>query len=89
MAAGEVPGGPGDRRAFFRESIGRGVEGMVEAAEDRVVQKRNLRPPGALPQVGFLAASTRCGECLPVCKFAGGTTFHRRSFVCKLRWWGP
>lgn len=67
MAAAEVPGGPGNRRAFFRDSIGRWVEGMVEAAEERVVQKRYLRPPGALPEVGFLAACTRCGECLPVC----------------------
>lgn len=39
----------------------------MEAAEERVVQQRYLRPPGALPEVAFLAACTRCGECLPVC----------------------
>ena len=62
-----VPGGPGDRRAFFRDSLGRWVEGMMESAEERVVKKRYLRPPGALTEVAFLAACTRCGECLPVC----------------------
>jgi ferredoxin-type protein NapG len=67
MNTPEVPGGPGDRRAFFRDSLGRWVEGMVQAAEERVIQQRYLRPPGALPEVGFLAACTRCGECLPVC----------------------
>ncbi len=39
----------------------------MEAAEERVVQQRYLRPPGALTEVAFLAACTRCGECLPVC----------------------
>lgn len=67
MAIREVPGGPGDRRAFFRDSLGRWVEGLMEAAEERVVQRRYLRPPGALPEVGFLAACTRCGECLTAC----------------------
>ena len=36
-------------------------------AEHRVVTKRYLRPPGALPEVAFLAACTRCGDCLDVC----------------------
>lgn len=39
----------------------------MESAEERVVKQRYLRPPGALPEVAFLAACTRCGECLPVC----------------------
>jgi len=64
---GWVPGGPGDRRTFLRDSVGRWMEEMMAAAEERVVRQHYLRPPGALPEVGFLAACTRCGECLPVC----------------------
>ncbi len=36
-------------------------------AERRVVQKRYMRPPGALDEIAFIAACTRCGDCLPVC----------------------
>lgn len=36
-------------------------------AERRVVRQRYLRPPGALDEVAFLAACTRCGDCIPVC----------------------
>lgn len=32
-----------------------------------MVQQRYLRPPGALQEIAFLAACTRCGECMPVC----------------------
>jgi ferredoxin-type protein NapG/ferredoxin-type protein NapH len=58
---------PGTRRDFFRDSFGEWVERLVEQAEDRVVTRRYLRPPGALPEVGFLAACTRCGDCIDVC----------------------
>jgi ferredoxin-type protein NapF len=56
-----------DRRALFRNSIGRWLENLVEQAERRVAPARYLRPPGALPEVAFLAACTRCGDCLTVC----------------------
>lgn len=59
--------GSGDRRQFFRDSFGEWVERMMAATEERLVQERYFRPPGALPEVGFLAACSRCGECLPVC----------------------
>ena len=39
----------------------------MERAEERVVVKRYQRPPGALPEVGFLAACTRCGLCAEPC----------------------
>ncbi len=32
-----------------------------------MVQQRYFRPPGALPEVAFLTACTRCGACVPVC----------------------
>jgi MauM/NapG family ferredoxin protein len=41
---------------------------MVERAEERVTgEQRLLRPPGALPEIAFLAACTRCGDCIPPC----------------------
>jgi MauM/NapG family ferredoxin protein len=32
-----------------------------------VVQRRWFRPPGAAPEVAFLASCTRCGACVDVC----------------------
>jgi ferredoxin-type protein NapG len=57
----------GDRRSFFRRAFGDAVEKLAKATEERVVQQRYVRPPGALPEVAFLAACTRCGECAKAC----------------------
>jgi MauM/NapG family ferredoxin protein len=64
-----IPGIPdfSDRRALFRNSFGKWIEHMVEQAERRVAPERYIRPPGALPEVAFLAACTRCGECATAC----------------------
>jgi len=59
--------GAGDRRGFFKDSIGNWVRRFVERTEERIVQERYVRPPGSLPEVAFLAACTRCGQCAPVC----------------------
>ena len=59
--------GPRDRRDFLRDSVGHWVEQLVERAEERVIQQRYFRPPGAIPEVGFLAACTRCGLCTEAC----------------------
>jgi len=56
-----------DRRDLFRTTVGRWLEDMVEQAERRVVPERYLRPPGSLPEVAFLAACTRCGDCIQAC----------------------
>lgn len=61
------PFDPTSRRELLRASFGKWVERAVEQAEHRVVVKRYLRPPGALPEVGFLAACTRCSLCVDVC----------------------
>jgi MauM/NapG family ferredoxin protein len=63
------PGGAGitGRRELFRRTIGSWLEQLIERTEERVSPERYLRPPGALPEVAFLTACTRCGECLQVC----------------------
>src|SRR5688572_11400180 len=40
---------------------------MLERTEERIVQQKYFRPPGALPEMAFLAACTRCGACETVC----------------------
>lgn len=56
-----------DRRGFFQETIGRLLHEIAERAEKRVAPKRWFRPPGAAPEVAFVAACTRCGDCIDVC----------------------
>ncbi len=57
----------GDRRGFFRHALGDAFDRAAKATEERIVQWRYVRPPGALSEVGFLAACTRCGECATAC----------------------
>ena len=58
---------PGDRRDFFRQGFGEWAERMLEKTSERIVQQKYFRPPGALPEMAFLAACTRCGACEQVC----------------------
>ncbi len=64
-----IPGLPdfSDRRTLFKSSVGKWLENLVEQAERRVSPERRLRPPGALPEMAFLSACTRCGECIQAC----------------------
>jgi MauM/NapG family ferredoxin protein len=64
---GFLEGGEGDRRKFFRSTLGRVVEEVARRTERRVVPQRYFRPPGALEEVAFIAACTRCNECIEVC----------------------
>jgi MauM/NapG family ferredoxin protein len=57
----------GDRRGFLRAGLDRWMKQLVEQTEERITLRRYYRPPGALPEVGFLAACTRCGKCEAVC----------------------
>ena len=66
-ATGKLMSGDGDRRQFFRATLGRVVDEVAERTERRVVPQKYFRPPGALAEVAFIAACTRCGDCLDVC----------------------
>ena len=56
-----------NRRGFLKDALGDWVERLLAETEQRIVVRRYQRPPGALPEMAFLAACTRCGACLPVC----------------------
>jgi MauM/NapG family ferredoxin protein len=58
---------PGDRRDLLRQAAEKWLGDLVAQAEQRILQRRFVRPPGALPEVAFLAACTRCGACSSVC----------------------
>ena len=62
-----LTGGEGDRRHFFRETLGRLAEEVTKRTERRVAPQLYFRPPGALEELPFLAACTRCGDCIDVC----------------------
>jgi ferredoxin-type protein NapG/ferredoxin-type protein NapH len=59
--------GHGTRRELFRDAVGEWVDQAIARTEKRVVAQRYVRPPGALPEMEFLAACTRCSECVDVC----------------------
>ena len=57
----------GDRRDFFRRALGGLAREVSERAARRVAPQRTFRPPGAIDEIAFLAACTRCGDCIDVC----------------------
>jgi len=60
-------GGGLDRRGFFTEGLQRAMREAVGALSERVSPVAYVRPPGALPEPAFVAACTRCGECVTAC----------------------
>lgn len=58
---------PGDRRDLFKQAAERWLGDLMRQAEARIVQRRFVRPPGALDEVAFLAACTRCNACVDAC----------------------
>lgn len=56
-----------DRRGFFRETLGKALREVAARTEEKVAPRRYFRPPGAAPEVEFLASCTRCGDCSDVC----------------------
>jgi ferredoxin-type protein NapG len=65
----ESDGGTGnlDRRGFFTHGWRRALQEAVGALSERVSPVPYVRPPGALPEPAFIAACTRCGECVDAC----------------------
>ena len=59
--------GSGSRRGFLRSGAGRWFDWIVERAEERVAPGQRTRPPGALPELAFVASCTRCGDCATAC----------------------
>ena len=62
-----LTGGEGNRRRFFRSTLGRILDEVGRRTERRVVTQRYFRPPGAVDEVSFIAACTRCNDCIDVC----------------------
>jgi ferredoxin-type protein NapG len=57
----------GDRRDFFRATLGRLGQEVADRTERRVVVERFFRPPGAVDEISFLSLCTRCDICIEVC----------------------
>src|SRR5215207_3613414 len=55
------------RRGLLRSAVGDWLERLVAQTESRVIARRYFRPPGAMAEIGFLAACTRCGACIDAC----------------------
>lgn len=55
------------RRSLLRSAVGDWLERLVAQTENRVLARRYFRPPGAMVEIGFLAACTRCGACIDAC----------------------
>ncbi|HEV8382318.1 MAG TPA: 4Fe-4S dicluster domain-containing protein, partial [Gemmatimonadales bacterium] len=56
-----------ERREFFQSTIGKLLHEVARRTEQRVAPKRWFRPPSAADEVAFVAACTRCGDCIDVC----------------------
>jgi ferredoxin-type protein NapG len=60
-----------DRRAFLRSGTRKVAEGVVDQVSKHVRDRTKhwIRPPYALDELEFLAACTRCGECIDACPY--------------------
>ncbi len=58
---------PVDRRGFLGEAMKLLARQAGALIAEKVAPRRHFRPPGALPEAGFLAACTRCGYCTEAC----------------------
>lgn len=68
---GEISSG---RRAFLGRMVGRATDTVLREATRRAIgDVRWIRPPFALPELDFVLACTRCGECIAACPH--GTVF--------------
>lgn len=58
-----------DRRDFFRKGFGKATETAVKTVDKRVADRAKhwIRPPGAITELEFLLACTRCDACIEAC----------------------
>lgn len=63
-----------NRRGFFTRGLQRALRQAVDAVAERVAPVAYVRPPGALPEVAFIGACTRCGACGDACPVHAITT---------------
>lgn len=55
------------RRDFFTRGLFQALGRAADALGPSVSDPDLIRPPGALPEAAFLAACTRCGDCMTAC----------------------
>lgn len=56
------------RRRFFKDVLGHGARAVADASAPLVeLIPRRRRPPGAVPELAFLAKCTACGDCVTAC----------------------
>jgi MauM/NapG family ferredoxin protein len=80
------PGFSGNRRTLLLSGLAGAAGGLLAlllpgGVKAGVLRAQAIRPPGALPERGFLAGCARCGECMKACPtntlqpspLAGGT----------------
>jgi ferredoxin-type protein NapG len=65
--AGDPPDRALTRRDFFTKGLTRALGAAADSLAARVSPAGLIRPPGSLPEPAFLAACTRCGDCVSVC----------------------
>ena len=58
-----------ERRAFFQSLTRKAGKAVIQQVDKRVAQRAVnwIRPPWALPELEFLLACTRCGDCIQAC----------------------
>lgn len=65
--SGSGPDTTVNRRDFFARGLARALGRAAAVVGEGLAPARLVRPPGALPEVAFLAACTRCGGCADAC----------------------
>jgi len=57
------------RRNFFRRAAGKAAKHVVEEVDSRIEARAAhwIRPPWAKPELEFVLACSRCGDCIEAC----------------------
>ncbi len=63
----QMPDPSVSRRDFFARGLFQVIGRAADVMGSRTGGAEVIRPPGALPEAAFLAACTRCGDCMTAC----------------------